>query len=68
MRVGGYSVLGDYPRLLEMIERDEVDCVVLNTPVSSVERLQELERRCSAHEVDLLRLHIHLKPLSAAAS
>ena len=68
MRVGGYSVLGDYLRLLDMIEHHEVDCVVLNSPLGSVERLHELERRCGANDVDLLRLHIHLKPLSAAAS
>jgi len=68
MRVGGYSVLGDYLRLLDMIERHDVDCVVLNSPLGSVERLHELERRCGANDVDLLRLHIHLKPLSAAAS
>jgi len=68
MRVSGYSVLGDYAQLLGMIERRDVDCVVLNTPVVSVERLQELEQRCGTHEIDLLRLHVHLKPLSAAAS
>jgi UDP-GlcNAc:undecaprenyl-phosphate GlcNAc-1-phosphate transferase len=68
MRVSGYSVLGDYAQLLGMIERRDLDCVVLNTPVVSVERLQELEQRCGAHEIDLLRLHVHLKPLSAAAS
>jgi len=68
MRVGGYSVLGDYRLLLDLVEQVEIDCVVLNTPIVSVERLQELERRCSAHHIDLLRLHIDLKPLSAAAS
>ena len=68
MRVGGYSVLGDYRLLLDLVEQVEIDCVVLNTPIASVERLQELERRCSAHHIDLLRLHIDLKPLSAAAS
>ena len=66
-RVGGYSVLGDHAQLLDMIERGDVDCVVLNTPVVSVERLQELERRCGAREIALLRLHVHLKPLSAAS-
>ncbi len=68
MRVGGYSVLGDHARLLEMIGRGEIDCVVLNTPIVSVELLQELERRCGAQEIDLLRLHVHLKPLTLAAS
>ena len=68
MRVSGYSVLGDHAQLLGMIDRRDVDCVVLNTPVLSVERLQELERLCGAHAIGLLRLHVHLKPLSAAAS
>jgi UDP-GlcNAc:undecaprenyl-phosphate GlcNAc-1-phosphate transferase len=68
MRVGGYSVLGTHDRLFEMIDRGEIDCVVLNTAIVAVELLQELERRCSAHEVDLLRLHVHLKPLTLAAS
>jgi UDP-GlcNAc:undecaprenyl-phosphate GlcNAc-1-phosphate transferase len=68
MRVSGYSVLGDHTQLLGMIERRDIDCVVLNTPVVAVERLQELERRCGAREIALLRLHVHLKPLSAAAS
>ena len=68
MRVAGYSVLGDYAQLLGMIERRDVDCIVLNTPVVSEERLQELERQCGGREIDLLRLHVHLKPLSAEAS
>ena len=68
MRVGGYSVLGDYRLLLDLVDQVEIDCVVLNTPILSAERLQELERRCTAHQIDLLRLHIDLKPLSAAAS
>src|SRR3954471_719184 len=68
MRVSGYSVVGDHATLAGMIERGDVDCVVLNTPVVSVERLQALEHLCREHEVDLLRLHVHLKPLTAAAS
>jgi UDP-GlcNAc:undecaprenyl-phosphate GlcNAc-1-phosphate transferase len=68
MSVSGYSVLGDYAQLLGMIERGDVDCVVLNTPLVSVARLQDLEQRCGAHQIDLLRLQVHLKPLSSAAS
>jgi UDP-GlcNAc:undecaprenyl-phosphate/decaprenyl-phosphate GlcNAc-1-phosphate transferase len=68
LRVGGYSVLGDYGHLLGMIERRDVDCVVLNTPALSVERLRELERQCGEEDTELLRLHVHLKPLSAEAS
>jgi UDP-GlcNAc:undecaprenyl-phosphate GlcNAc-1-phosphate transferase len=68
MRVGGYSVLGDHAKLLGMIERRDVDCVVLNTPSATAERLQELERECGARDIMLLKLHVHLKPLSAGAS
>jgi FlaA1/EpsC-like NDP-sugar epimerase len=67
-RVGGYSVLGDYFQLVSMIERHDIDCVVVNTHLVAVERLQELERRCAAHEVDLLSLRLHLTRLSAEAS
>jgi UDP-GlcNAc:undecaprenyl-phosphate GlcNAc-1-phosphate transferase len=66
-RVEGYSVLGNYGSLLGMIERDEVDCVVLNSHLVDVERLQQLEVACRHHEVDLLRLQIHLNRLSSAS-
>jgi UDP-GlcNAc:undecaprenyl-phosphate/decaprenyl-phosphate GlcNAc-1-phosphate transferase len=66
-RVEGYSVLGNYGSLLAMIERDEVDCVVLNSHLVDVERLQQLEVACRDHEVDLLRLQIHLNRLSSAS-
>jgi UDP-GlcNAc:undecaprenyl-phosphate/decaprenyl-phosphate GlcNAc-1-phosphate transferase len=67
-RVSGYSVLGDYFHLVAMIERHEIDCVAVNTHLVAVERLQELERRCAAHEVDLLSLRLHLTRLSPEAS
>jgi UDP-GlcNAc:undecaprenyl-phosphate/decaprenyl-phosphate GlcNAc-1-phosphate transferase len=66
-RVAGYPVLGDSDTLVTMVQRDEVDCVVLNTPLVEVERLQKLEQVCREQEVDLLRLQVHLKPLSAAS-
>jgi UDP-GlcNAc:undecaprenyl-phosphate/decaprenyl-phosphate GlcNAc-1-phosphate transferase len=67
MRVSGYSVLGNHADLLSLIERGEVDCVVLNTPLLAAERLQELEQACEAREIDLLRLQVHLKRLSVAS-
>jgi UDP-GlcNAc:undecaprenyl-phosphate/decaprenyl-phosphate GlcNAc-1-phosphate transferase len=66
-RVEGYSVLGNYGSLLAMIERNEVDCVVLNSHLVDVERLQQLEVVCRDHEVDLLRIQIHLNRLSPAS-
>ncbi|HEY1913149.1 MAG TPA: hypothetical protein VGG73_19650 [Vicinamibacterales bacterium] len=67
-RVGGYPVLGDHFQLVSMIERHDIDCVVVNTHLVEVERLQELERKCAAHEVDLLSLRLHLTRLSAEPS
>ena len=67
MRVSGYSVMGDHADLLAMIERGDVDCVVLNTPLLAAENLQALEQSCDAHEIDLLRLQVHLKRLSVAS-
>jgi UDP-GlcNAc:undecaprenyl-phosphate GlcNAc-1-phosphate transferase len=62
-RVGGYSVVGGYADLLAMVQRDAVDCVVLNTHLVDVERLRELERACHDHEIELLRLQVDLKPV-----
>jgi len=63
MTVGGYSVLGNHADLLSVIQRRDVDCVVLNTHLVDVDRLQELERVCGDHDVELLRLQIHLMRL-----
>ena len=67
-RVGGVEVLGDYHRLLSLIEEGAVDCVVLNTHVADAERLQELEKCCGTRDIALLRLHVHLMPLSDPAT
>jgi UDP-GlcNAc:undecaprenyl-phosphate/decaprenyl-phosphate GlcNAc-1-phosphate transferase len=66
-RVAGYPVLGDSETLVAMVQRDEVDCVVLNTPLVEVERLQKLEQVCREQDVALLRVQVHLEPLSAAS-
>ena len=68
MRIGGYSVVGDYGTLLAMLKRGDVDCVVLNTHLVDVDHLQTLEGACAQQQVDLLRLQVKLKPTSAAAS
>ena len=66
-RVAGYSVVGDFGRLLALIDTGEVDCVVVNTRVADVERLQKLEASCRAHEVDLVKIQLNLKPFHIAS-
>ena len=66
-RVSGYPVIGDFRRLLAMIERDEIDCVVLNTPIMDLDKLKRLDVACRAREVDLLTLDINLKPFTLAS-
>ena len=65
--MSGYSVLGDFQKLLAMVQKEEVDCVVLNTRIIDVDRLQELETACSQRDVSLMRLHVNLKPFVAAS-
>jgi UDP-GlcNAc:undecaprenyl-phosphate GlcNAc-1-phosphate transferase len=67
VRVGGYSVLGDHATLISMVHDDAVDCIVINTTLIDADRLQQLTSLCGDHEVELLRLHLHLKRLSAAS-
>ena len=66
-RVAGYPVVGDFGRLVAMIEAGEVDCVVVNTRVADVERLQALEASCLAHEVALVKIQLNLKPFHVAS-
>jgi UDP-GlcNAc:undecaprenyl-phosphate/decaprenyl-phosphate GlcNAc-1-phosphate transferase len=67
IRVGGYSVVGTFADLLGYVQRRELDCVVLNTPLLDVERLQELEAHCRELDVQILRLQVQLKHISAAS-
>jgi UDP-GlcNAc:undecaprenyl-phosphate/decaprenyl-phosphate GlcNAc-1-phosphate transferase len=67
VRVGGYSVVGSYQQLVELVRRGELDCVVLNTPLVDVQRLQELETLCTDREIQILRLQVQLKKISAAS-
>ena len=66
-RVGGYSVIGGFGRLLALVDTGEVDCVVVNTRVADVERLQKLESSCRAHDVDLVKIQLNLKPFHVAS-
>ena len=66
-RVGGYPVIGNFNRLIEMVEGDKVECVVLNNRVSDLAKLQRLEAACRAHDVELVTLHLNLKPFTAAS-
>lgn len=67
LRVSGYSVLGDFTRLLEMIDKEALDCVVLNTRIIDVDRLTELEAACTRRSISLLRLHVNVKPFVAVS-
>ena len=67
MRVSGYPVLGNFDRLVNMIDGDGLDCVVLNTRIIDVDRLNELEAACQRHGVSLLRLQINVKPFVAVS-
>jgi UDP-GlcNAc:undecaprenyl-phosphate GlcNAc-1-phosphate transferase len=66
-RVGGYSVLGGYETLDRLVSAGDVDCVVVNTHLLDAERLQALEQACQEASVELLRLHVDLKPLTAVS-
>jgi UDP-GlcNAc:undecaprenyl-phosphate/decaprenyl-phosphate GlcNAc-1-phosphate transferase len=66
-RIAGYPVIGGYEELLRLISGAEVDCIVMNTHLVDVERLQRLEAACRDHDVELLRLDVHLKPVSAVS-
>jgi len=67
VRVAGYPVVGGFSRLLALIDTGEVDCVVVNTRVADVERLQKLEASCRAHDVDLVKIQLNLKPFHVAS-
>jgi len=67
IRVGGYAVVGNANDLLEILQRGEVDCVVINTSLLDATLLQSVERICRDHDIELLRLQIHLRRLSAVS-
>jgi UDP-GlcNAc:undecaprenyl-phosphate GlcNAc-1-phosphate transferase len=65
-RVGGYSVLGDLESLLAIIRRREVDCVIVNTPITD-DNLRRLDATCREHEVELVRPQLNLRRFTAAS-
>jgi UDP-GlcNAc:undecaprenyl-phosphate GlcNAc-1-phosphate transferase len=65
-RVHGYQVLGNFSALALLIERGEIDRVVISTPAIPDERVVELERRCAAFGVALSRLTLQMEPLVTA--
>jgi UDP-GlcNAc:undecaprenyl-phosphate GlcNAc-1-phosphate transferase len=67
MRVAGYSVVGDFARLLAMVERREIDCVIVNQRLADVDRLQELEAACRDREIELLTLQLGVKRFTMAS-
>jgi UDP-GlcNAc:undecaprenyl-phosphate GlcNAc-1-phosphate transferase len=66
-RVHGYAVLGGFDDLLSLLGSDEIDCIVLNAPTLEIDRIQSLETVCRERSVDLLRLQVDLRPVSAAS-
>src|SRR3954466_7550567 len=67
IRVGGYAVVGNSSDLLDILQRREVDCVVINTTLLDAGLLQSVERICRDHDIELLRLQINLRRLSAVS-
>jgi UDP-GlcNAc:undecaprenyl-phosphate GlcNAc-1-phosphate transferase len=65
-RVGGFSVLGNRDRLQELITHGDVDCVVVNTPLSD-DRLRDLDAFCREHEVELVKPQLNLRRFTAAS-
>jgi UDP-GlcNAc:undecaprenyl-phosphate GlcNAc-1-phosphate transferase len=66
-RVAGISVLGDFFHLVKMIEAGDVACVVVNTRVVDVERLQTLDDKCRAHDIELVKIQLNLRPFHMAS-
>jgi len=66
MRVNGYRVLGGYEALGRLIASRAIECVVINAPPPTIERLRELEVACSAAGIELLALKVDLKRLLPA--
>lgn len=62
----GYPVLGNYSRLIELVDSRAIDLIVL-TQLIDVERLEELRRLCVDRGVSLERLHFRLDQLVAAS-
>jgi UDP-GlcNAc:undecaprenyl-phosphate GlcNAc-1-phosphate transferase len=67
-RVAGILVLGGFGHLMTMIGAGAVDCVVVNTRVADVERLQALETACLAQGIELVKVQLSVKPFHIASA
>jgi UDP-GlcNAc:undecaprenyl-phosphate GlcNAc-1-phosphate transferase len=61
----GYTVLGGYEALVNLIKGGQVDAIVISARLMDVSRLRQLEGHCTEHNVRLARLHVGLTPLVA---
>ena len=66
VQMQGYPVIGNYQKLVGLIENGGVDLVVL-TQLIDVERLEQLRELCADRRVSLERLHFELDQLVAAS-
>jgi UDP-GlcNAc:undecaprenyl-phosphate GlcNAc-1-phosphate transferase len=62
-RVEGYTVLGAFDTLTQMIASGATDIVILNVEQIDDDRLSPLETLCEEHDVALLRLHVGIEEL-----
>jgi FlaA1/EpsC-like NDP-sugar epimerase len=67
MRLHGYQVLGGQDHLFRLIERHEVDSIVISAKRFDLFRQRQLEALCSRHGVVLSRLRVDLEPLVGVA-
>ena len=63
-RIQGYPVLGGYESLRLLVISGAVDTIVISTRLMDVTRLQMLQELCSAHQVDLSKMHFELHAVS----
>ncbi|HEV3139327.1 MAG TPA: hypothetical protein VGY57_02360, partial [Vicinamibacterales bacterium] len=67
VRVHGYPVLGGFGALESFVVGGSVDAVVISARTLDAGRRLQLESLCSRHGVPLLRLHVGLETVGAAA-
>jgi UDP-GlcNAc:undecaprenyl-phosphate GlcNAc-1-phosphate transferase len=68
VRVHGYPVLGGLGALEAFVVGHSVDAVVISARMLDAERRTRLESLCAHHGVPLLRLHVGLETVGAAAT
>ena len=66
--LGGIQCVNDVYRQAGITDpRNQIDCVVLNTRLVDVSHLREVEIACREHDVEFLKLDVHIKPFSAVS-